>query len=92
MKFLANGRFNGSFQSRQNSQSFISNARLGRLGQWFTAHLTHSNELRVWQAQDGDGRIWWYAYDPTTGVALDRQTEGEMKQWIEAHHRLPAFP
>jgi hypothetical protein len=40
-------------------------------------------ELRVWQKQDRNGHIHWYAYDPLTSKSISFASELEMLRWLE---------
>ncbi|GAB4368244.1 MAG: hypothetical protein Kow00121_07220 [Elainellaceae cyanobacterium] len=50
--------------------------------------LTQTQELQVWQASDRTGAIQWHAYDPVTGVSVIRDSEAEMRIWIEQHYSV----
>ncbi|MBE9192023.1 hypothetical protein IQ230_17025 [Gloeocapsopsis crepidinum LEGE 06123] len=49
-------------------------------------YLNAKNELQVWQSSDRNGRTWWNAYDPITGRKTKRDSESEMRTWIEKRY------
>jgi len=49
-------------------------------------YLNATNELQVWQSSDRNGRTWWNAYDPITGRTTKRDSESEMRTWIEERY------
>lgn len=61
-------------------------APLKRVWQRFINYLNTQNELQVWQSSDRDGHTWWNAYDPITGRTTKRNSEAEMRAWIEERY------
>lgn len=49
-------------------------------------YLNTNNELQIWQSSDRYGRKWWNAYDPFTGRIAKRDSENEMRVWIEQRY------
>lgn len=48
--------------------------------------ITKGQEPKVWQSTDRTGNTWWYAYDPTTGRSGCRDSEAEMRIWLEERY------
>lgn len=61
-------------------------AFLKTLWQGFVKTIVGRNELRVWQTSDTDGYLHWRAYDPLTGETTIRDSEDEMRVWIEQRY------
>lgn len=54
-----------------------------RIAQRLIQGLIGSNEIRIWQTYDRCGNNWWHAYDPVTGRYACKESEAEMRIWIE---------
>ncbi len=48
--------------------------------------ITKGQEPQVWQSTDRTGHTWWYAYDPTTRRSGCRDSEAEMRIWLEERY------
>lgn len=61
---------------------------LSRLWQHLVAALTKAQEPQIWQSYDHQGNLWWHGYDPMTGRSICRDSEAEMRIWLEEryHH------
>jgi hypothetical protein len=61
-------------------------AWLERAARAFMQRLVVDAEPRVWYTCDGEGNLWWHAYDPITGRSLYDVSEAEIRVWIEQRH------
>ncbi|MUL35422.1 hypothetical protein BWI75_03380 [Gloeocapsopsis sp. AAB1 = 1H9] len=61
-------------------------APLKSIWQQVINYLNAKHELQVWQSSDRDGHTWWNAYDPITGRTTKRNSETEMRAWIEERY------
>ncbi|MFB8791042.1 MAG: hypothetical protein U7123_19890 [Potamolinea sp.] len=52
----------------------------------FVRFFASGNELQVWTRKDHHGRISWHAYDSGSGTRVSRDTEVEMREWIERRY------
>lgn len=59
---------------------------LNRLWQHLADTLTSVQEPQIWQGYDRHGNCWWYGYDPMTGRSICRDSEAEMRIWIEERY------
>ena len=48
--------------------------------------LTKEQEPKIWQSCDRSGKLWWHGYDPVTGRSICRDSEAEMRIWIEERY------
>ena len=48
--------------------------------------LTKAQEPQIWQSYDRQGNLWWHGYDPMTGSSICRDSEAEMRIWIEERY------
>jgi hypothetical protein len=60
--------------------------RIKSIWQRVINYLNAKNELQVWQSSDRHGQTWWNAYDPITGRTTKRDSEAEMRTWIEQRY------
>lgn len=67
---------------------------LSHLWQNLFAALTKPQEPQIWQGYDRQGNLWWHGYDPITGRSICRDSEKEMRIWIEERYYQSAhkFP
>ncbi|NJL21948.1 MAG: hypothetical protein HC895_15900 [Leptolyngbyaceae cyanobacterium SM1_3_5] len=70
---------------KSNSARAKSASWLQSIWQQVVEGLTTKTELQVWQERDRDGKLLWYAYDPTSGRSFFG-TEAEMRSWIETRN------
>lgn len=56
------------------------------LKQTLVTSLTHAAELEVRQEVDRRGQVWWYVYDPITGVSMRTDSETRVRSWIEQQY------
>lgn len=54
--------------------------------QIFVRFFASGNELQVWTKKDRHGHISWHAYDSISGQRVSRDTEIEMREWIEQRY------
>lgn len=54
--------------------------------QLFIRFFASGDQLQVWTKKDRNGRISWHAYDPVNGARMSRDTEVEMREWIERRY------
>jgi hypothetical protein len=62
--------------------------KLAALMNDFMTNVMKDPELEIWQKRDRDGRIDWYARDPSTGNTIAFASETEMLKWLE-HRNHP---
>ena len=60
-------------------------ARIQRIWQFMTT-TSRDWEPRVWCNYDYMGNIYWSAFDPVTGRAINQVSESEIRVWIEQRH------
>ncbi len=48
--------------------------------------IAKGQEPQVWRSTDRNGNTWWYAHDPTTGRSVCRDSEAEMRIWLEERY------
>lgn len=66
---------------KSNSSSFLNS-----LWQHLVNALTKAQEPQIWQSYDRQGNLWWHGYDPMTGSSICRDSEAEMRIWIEERY------
>jgi hypothetical protein len=49
-------------------------------------YLTSGDELQVWTKRDRYGKITWQAYDPISDRRVVRESEAEMRAWVEKRY------
>lgn len=49
-------------------------------------YLTSGNEVQVWTKTDRYGKITWHAYDPVSDRCVVRESESEMRTWVEERY------
>ncbi|HEY9605670.1 MAG TPA: hypothetical protein V6C85_28960 [Allocoleopsis sp.] len=49
-------------------------------------YLNSGNKLQVWTKIDRDGKITWHAYDPISERRVVRESEVEMRAWLEERY------
>jgi hypothetical protein len=59
---------------------------INSIGQRLVAVMTKEQELQVWQSSDRSGKTWWHGYDPVTGRSVCRDSEAEMRIWLEERY------
>jgi hypothetical protein len=59
---------------------------INSIGQRLVAVMTNEQELQVWQSSDRSGKTWWHGYDPVTGRSVCRDSEAEMRIWLEERY------
>ncbi len=78
------GLAQNSLAVRQIKSSIFS--RLQIVGQLFVRFFASGDQLQVWTKKDRRGRISWHAYDSGSGTRVSRDTEVEMREWIERRY------
>lgn len=68
------------------SQSQFWMDKLQRLTTGFLQFWVGDRELQVWQTTDRSGQLYWNAFDPITEETVIRNSEAEMRVWIEKHY------
>ena len=48
--------------------------------------LTSGHELQVWTKRERYGKITWHAYDPVSDRHVVRESEAEMRAWVEERY------
>lgn len=59
---------------------------LNRIGEYLVAALFQGQELKIWQSTDRFGQTWWHAYDPVKDCFVSRDSEAEMRIWLEERY------
>lgn len=59
---------------------------LNRLWQQLVIGLTKAQEPQIWQSYDRQKNLWWHGYDPITGRSICRDSEAEMRIWLEERY------
>jgi hypothetical protein len=59
---------------------------INSIGQRLVAVMAKEQELQVWQSSDRSGKTWWHGYDPVTGRSVCRDSEAEMRIWLEERY------
>jgi hypothetical protein len=59
---------------------------INSIGQHLVAVMAKEQELQVWQSSDRSGKTWWHGYDPVTGRSVCRDSEAEMRIWLEERY------
>lgn len=54
--------------------------------QQLVQYLNSGNKLQVWTKIDRDGKITWHAYDPISDRRVVRESEAEMRAWLEERY------
>lgn len=49
-------------------------------------HLISGRELQVWTKTDRYGKITWHAYDPVSDRCVVRESEAQMRAWVEERY------
>lgn len=57
-----------------------------RIWQYLVNSLTRAQEPQIWQSYDRQGNLWWHGYDPMTGRSICRDSEAEMRIWLEERY------
>ena len=58
-------------------------ARTLAFGRLIIRILLNGYRPKIRQGRDGDNNIYWYAYDPLSGVSKVLASDAEIKQWLE---------
>lgn len=72
-------------EQEQNNKSGLF-SRLNRIWQHLVESLILGQELKIWQSTDCFGNTHWYAYDPVTNSSVTRDSEAEMRVWVEQRY------
>ena len=59
---------------------------INSISQRLVAVMAKEQELQVWQSSDRSGKTWWHGYDPVTGRSVCRDSEAEMRIWLEERY------
>lgn len=57
-----------------------------RVLQCFVPFFYSCNEPQIWSKTDRYGNTSWHAYDPVSGYSVSRDSEAEMRQWLEQRY------
>jgi hypothetical protein len=57
-----------------------------RILQAFVSFFYSGNEPQVWSKTNRYGNTSWYAYDPVSGYSVSRDSEAEMREWLEQRY------
>ena len=57
-----------------------------RRAQQLVQYLNSADKLQVWTKMDRDGTITWHAYDPVSDRRVVRESEVEMRAWLEERY------
>lgn len=58
-------------------------SQLNRICHYLLTVLTLEQEPRVCNSTDHVGQTWWYAYEPITKRCVCRDSEDEIRIWLE---------
>lgn len=73
-------------QAEPNSSKNKLVSTINSIGQRLVAVMAKEQELQVWQSSDRSGKTWWHGYDPVTGRSVCRDSEAEMRIWLEERY------
>lgn len=73
-------------QAEPNSSKNKLVSTINSIGQRLVAVMTKEQDLQVWQSSDRSGKTWWHGYDPVTGRSVCRDSEAEMRIWLEERY------
>lgn len=59
---------------------------LNRFLQHLATDLVQGQEPRIRQTTDRVGKTWWHGCDPVTGRSVCRESEEEMRIWLEERY------
>ena len=59
---------------------------LNSVWKYIVTVLTKEQELQIWQTSDRSGKTWWHGYDPVTGSSVCKDSEAEMRIWLEKRY------
>jgi hypothetical protein len=76
--------YQGTEQKSVNKSNILS--FLNSVWQHLVTTLTKAQEPQIWQSYDRYGNLWWHGYDPITGHLICRDSETEMRIWIEERY------
>lgn len=71
-------------QEREKNRKLFS--WLNRIGQHLATALFQGQEPKIWQSTDRFGQTWWHAYDPVKDRFVSRDSEAEMRIWLEERY------
>jgi hypothetical protein len=74
-------------ESVKQSQAF---SFFNRILQYLVNSVIEAQEPQVWQSYDRQGNLWWHGYDPMTGRSISRDSETEMRIWLEERYHQSA--
>lgn len=57
-----------------------------QIWQYLVTVLAQGQQPKIWQNCDRFGQIWWYGYDPVTGCSICRDSEDEIRIWLEERY------
>lgn len=79
----------------QHEPPLQTNKVLSRLTTWFSKigdllviSSEKSEEIRIWQRVDRNGRIWWHAYNPRTKRSGVFDSESGVRVWLEQQYYI----
>jgi hypothetical protein len=61
-------------------------SQLNRICHYLLTVETLGQEPRIWQSKDRFGQTWWHAYDPITKRFVCRDSEDEIRIWLEERY------
>ncbi len=59
---------------------------LNNIWEYLATAIAKNQEPQVWTSTDHFGHTWWHGYDPTTGRSVWRESEQEMRVWLEERY------
>ncbi len=59
---------------------------INSLWQHLASALIKTEEPQIWQGYDRHGNLWWHGYDPITKRSICRDSEAQMRIWLEERY------
>ncbi len=57
-----------------------------KIWQYILIAQAEAQQPKIWQRRDRLGQIWWYGYDPVTDRSICRDSEDEIRIWLEERY------
>lgn len=74
----------------ENDQNQVKQSKLvlilNSLWKHIVTALAKEQEPQISQSSDRSGKTWWHGYDPVTGRSVCRDSEAEMRIWLEKRY------
>lgn len=59
---------------------------VNKVWQYIVTVLAQGQQPRIWQSCDRFGQIGWHGYDPVTERSVCRDSEDEIRVWLEERY------